>query len=588
MKLTIRLWQTALFIFVALVATLILYIVLLPSLQQSISAVSQVQMERDATELARHITKDLPSKTGVEDLDKDGSLVEHIKEHVKIFEEDVWIFNNKGDLVLSLQSLTEPSDLLEHATNKGLRGKEYSHADLNRGLVVASRPLIRSEQLIGVVVVANNGAESLSTLNAAQNELKFALFVAVLASAILGFAFSELIARQVRRLTQGALAIAQGNFNLQLKQGLVPDEVGELARTFNLMAEKLQDAFDAIRNQQKQILTVINTMGEGVLEITVEGMINLANPAAAQLLNQPIERLIGSQLEDIIPPAAFTNCFKRALSGKEFSGVCEYHDRILLVHANPIFGDNGKTTQGVVLILRDFTQQKKMEQAQKDFISNASHELKTPIASLRGFLELLETGAKDKPGVRDNFLKTMHVEIKRLQRLVEDLFTLAQLDSGISNMKLGECRLDEIVHEAIAVTSPLAASAGVDLKIELPQSLLPVVCDRDRIIQVLIGFIGNALKYTPSGGSITVFTHPHRRNIQVGVTDTGQGIPPEKLDRIFDRFYRHGSSEGERKGGGLGLSIAQEIIRAHGSKIKVKSILNKGSTFSFNLKVSSL
>lgn len=581
MRLTIRLWQTALFVSVALVATLILYVELLPSLLQSISIVSRTQIERDVSELARHVLQDLPLKTSSE------TLAEHVKEHIQIFEEDAWVFNSKGDLVLSRQSLTQPGHLLERAIEEGLRGQKFSRADLNQGLVIASRPLIRNGQLAGVVIVANNGAESRSTLSAAKSELQIAFFLAVLASAILGFVFSELIARQVRRLTQGALAIAQGNFDLRLKRGLVPDEVGELAKTFNSMAEKLRDAFDAIRNQQKQILTVISTMGEGVLEVTAEGMINLANPAASQLLDQPLEILIGSQLEDVIPPTAFSNCFKRALSGREFSGVCEYHQRILLVHANPILGDNGEATRGVVFILRDFTQQKKMEQAQKDFISNASHELRTPIASLKGFLELLESGAKDKSDVRDNFLKTMQIEVSRLQRLVEDLFTLTQLDSGISVMELGEYRIDDVIHEVIAVTSPLAASAEVNLKVELPQSLLPVVCDRDRIIQVLIGFVDNALKHTETGGTITVFARPDRRTIQVGVTDTGRGIPPDKVERIFDRFYRYGPSGGEKKSGGLGLSIAQEIVRAHGSKIKVKSILNKGSSFSFNLKISS-
>ncbi len=587
MKLTIRLWQTALFVTVALVATLILYLGLLPSIKQSISIVSRKQMERDSIELARHIIAELPAKTTTISLNNSEALDKLLAEHVRIFEEDAWVFDTKGNLILSRQSLAEPGDFLEEAVDKGIRGKEFAYANLNRGIVIASRPLIKSDKLIGVVVVANNGSESLSTLNAAQNELKIAFSIAVLASAILGFFFSELIARQVRKLTEGALAIAQGNFNLRLKKGLVPDEVGELAKTFNIMAEKLRDAFDAIRDQQKQILTVINTMGEGVLEVTTEGMINLANPAAAELLGQPIERLIGSQLEEIIPPATFTNCFRRALSGREFSGICEYQNRILLVHANPVRGNNGQKIPGVVIILRDFTQQKKLEQSQKQFISNASHELRTPISSLKGFVELLESGAKDKPDVRDNFLKTMKTQVERLQRLVEDLFTLTQLDSGANVLKMGECRLDEIVNEVIAASSPLASSAEIDLRMELPRSLPLIVCDKDRIIQVLTGLIDNALKYTEPGGSITIFARPKRRTVEVGVSDTGRGIPPDKLERIFDRFYHYGHSEREKKGGGLGLSIAQEIIRAHASEIKVKSVPNKGSTFSFNLKVST-
>ncbi len=237
--------------------------------------------------------------------------------------------------------------------------------------------------------------------------------------------------------------------------------------------------------------------------------------------------------------------------------------------------------------MQDFTEQKKLEQAQRNFISNASHELRTPIASLKGFLELLEDGAKNRAEVRDEFLHTMQREADRLQRLVDDLLTLTQLDSGIDFLHLSEHSINEIVEEVFAVSSPLAASAGVDLKLGSQGDHAVVICDRDRIIQVLLGFVDNALKHTTEGEEIIIFWHVLGKSVQVGVRDTGLGIPPDKVDKIFQRFFRYeaGDDKTKEKGSGLGLAIASELVKAHGSKIEVSSKLNQGSTFSFKLKL---
>ena len=180
----------------------------------------------------------------------------------------------------------------------------------------------------------------------------------------------------------------------------------------------------------------------------------------------------------------------------------------------------------------------------------------------------------------------MGKEVNRLQRLVDDLFTLAQHDSGHFQLKLEECFMGKIAQEVLAVSSPLAKAAGVNLEVEIDKKLPQVVCDKDRIFQVLLGFVDNALKHTSSDGKITIFTYLEHSQVTVGVKDNGAGIPPHILTRIFDRFYVADGPGRKKKGAGLGLSIAKEIIEAHGSKIKVESTLDKGTTFSFQLPTS--
>lgn len=583
MKMSIRFWQTALFITVTVVAALVLYVEFLPSIKESLGSVVLSELESSLNDFENNIQKDFPVTKS--EIDNEAELFSD--DH----QIDIWIFNSEGKEIYSRQLLTQPGSLLEKVLHRGLQKKEYKSADLEKNLILVSKPVTKGKKLLGVVIATNTGASANIALKDAKDKLLIALFVAVFAAAALGFIFSEVIARQVYQLKEGALAIAKGNFDLRLKKRLVPDDIAELAQTFNLMAEKLTDAFNSLRSQQEQILTVVNSMSEGVIEVSVDGMINLANPAAANLLDYPVEKLIGSQLEELIHEPNLLKCIKRALSGQESRGNCEYNKRFLLLHSAPVKmpeSHSGSADKGgVVLILQDFTEQKKLDQAQRNFVSNASHELRTPIASLKGFIELLEDGAKNKAEVRDNFLLTMQGEVDRLQRLVDDLLVLTQLDSGINILHLAEHHIDEIIKEVAAIGSPLAASVKINLRPNMQSGEAVVICDKDRVIQVLLGFIDNALKYTPEGGEITIFSQMADHSILVGVRDTGSGIPSDKTDKIFQRFYRDsiGKEKAKSKGSGLGLAIASEIVKAHGGRIKVSSKLNQGSTFSFKLKL---
>jgi two-component system OmpR family sensor kinase len=225
------------------------------------------------------------------------------------------------------------------------------------------------------------------------------------------------------------------------------------------------------------------------------------------------------------------------------------------------------------------------ERAQREFVANASHELRTPIAALKGAIELLEDGAKEKPEVRDEFLHTMRVEVNRLQRLVDDLFTLAQLDSGRLELRMLPQPLDEVVSVVVAIVRPLANDAGVAVAADLGDGDLTAVCDRDRITQVLIGFVDNAIKHSENGGVVTVSANGVNGSVRLCVHDTGKGIPPEEQQRIFDRFYRADDApKRDERGSGLGLSIAREIVEAHGSRILVTSAVGEGTTFCFLLR----
>lgn len=579
MKLSLRLWQTLLFITVIVVAMLTLSYSLISSTEQSVTRAGRAQLGKEVKDIALRVGGQMPFLLHRREVSAE------LDDFSRIFKTDVWLFDAGGRQLFGRNVYTRPGRTLSATVSSALKRRSYVSMLVSDKAeeMIAAEPVIVDGRVEVVIAVGDSGADAKAILDEAGRQITIAFWVALVVSGLLGAVFSEIIAHQVRKLSDGALSIAQGNFDLRLK-GLFPDEVGELAASFNLMAERLGSAFETLSEQQREIATVVETMAEGLIAVDDKYHVRLINPAAAELLQQPIASLEGRTMQEAIGVPGLLGPVEGALNGRQVSETYEHAGKVLLLHASPIRGGTGRPV-GVVLILRDVTQQKRMEQAQRDFISHASHELRTPISSLRGFIELLEGGAKEDSTVRDRFLTTMDVEVDRLQRLIEDLFTLAQLDSGRLDLKLATNPIGEIVTEVVNLVGPIAASSDIGLVADVEPNLPNVVCDRDRLVQVLLGFIDNALKHSSRGGSVTVFARRRGGPIRVGVSDTGPGIRPEEMPRIFERFYRIPDTH-DKKGAGLGLSIAKEIIEAHDSTIGVESAPGEGTTFFFDLKTA--
>lgn len=588
MKISVRLWQTALFVTVVLVATLILSATLFRSLEQSVSEVSRSALKKDAKELAGSLGEYLPLTARTAP-----AAADRVKRFAEVFEDDVWIYSRTAELTaLRVQTKGQPrdvSDVLQQARRAALeRGETFAYARYSPGTNVAvASEAIRDDdgRIIGAVVVADRGAEALSIVSSARDQLRVTFLISLVVSGLLGFVFSEVIRRQIRTLSEAALAIAEGDFGQRLARARLPDEIGELADSYNRMAAKLGEAFEAITGQEREITAVVEAMAEGLVAVDARRVVRHANPVAAELLGVELGRLVGRPVDEVVKAEELLRPIDDALSGRHVSETITFGHRVLLLSATPVTSSEEPGPRGAVLLLRDVTEQKRWEQAQRQFIATASHEMRTPIAAMRGFLELLESGAKDKPEIRDDFLRTMQAEVDRLQRLVGDLFTLAQLDAGRMRLSVAPQSLEEIIGDVVAVMGPLADEAGVRLETDLAPGTPSVLCDRDRIVQVLMGFVDNALKHSRSAGEITVYARRDGSAVRVGVKDTGPGIPADVRSKIFGRFYRGGDeTDGAARGAGLGLAIANEIVAAHGGAIGVDSEPGWGADFYFLLR----
>ncbi len=580
MRYTLRFWLTLLFVLVILTAIIVLSVKLVSSLALTVETSSSNRVSEQARALAEQLS---PSFERVAFDPRQQQIVEQF---AKGFDDDVWIYAGNGGLRFVTQRFTSPGALLADARDAALAGKNYRAADISSDnpIVLGSTPIIIDGRLRGAVVVANNGAAARAIIDETRTRLGLAFALALAVAGLLGFFFSEIITLQVAHLKKGAHAMAEGDFDVRLK-GLVPDEIGELASSFNMMAEKMSNVFRTLKEQQQEMSTVVETMGEGLVALKADGSLRLANSAAYDLIGPSLWRLSSKPVEDAFEGHKLVGPIKEALQCKNVTETAEVGDKVLLMHATPNDGPPGQPCDGAVLIFRDVTRQTKLERAQRDFISNASHELRTPISALKGFLELLAEGASEDEAVRDRFFKTMEMEIQRLERLVDELFTLSQLDSEQIYLKLSRCEAGEIVHNVATIAATLSEGSDIRIQTRIDPSAPLVWCDRDRIVQVLLGFVDNALKHSVTGSEVVLFAAKEHAGVRIGVSDTGEGIPPGEINKIFERFYRlSAKSETDTRGAGLGLSIAKEIVEAHGSNIRVESLPEEGSTFSFVLR----
>jgi two-component system phosphate regulon sensor histidine kinase PhoR len=223
-----------------------------------------------------------------------------------------------------------------------------------------------------------------------------------------------------------------------------------------------------------------------------------------------------------------------------------------------------------------------MEAAQRRFVADASHEMRTPIAAIKGMLELLDDGAKNVPDVQDDFIHTMQLEADRLGRLVSDLLTLARLEAGSLELERAPVSVADLLGDVAGVMRTLAEQAEVEIVTAAPEGDVAVLADRDRIVQVLLSFTDNALKHSTAGTTVRLAANPHGETVRLSVSDEGPGIGTDQIGRVFERFYRADSARGGT-GTGLGLAIAKEIVEAHGASIEIDSAPGAGTTFRFDL-----
>jgi len=386
-----------------------------------------------------------------------------------------------------------------------------------------------------------------------------------------------------RRLRQLARAIEDGklaDLTMEDFARQAPSEVAPLLYGLHIAHRRLRRIVDQMQHERAEVATIFEHMADSVLVLDAKDQVVLSNPGAARMLGVP--RLDGRGLESVGDP----QLLDIARAARDTSPVMHLVE--LRRNGNPRWAQAIATRlpEGrQLLVLQDVTDLHRAEAARRDFVANVSHELRTPVAALKALVETLEHGAVDDPVEGPEFLRLMHTEVDGLAQLVAELLELARAEAGRLDLQLAPCRADELVLEAAERAQPSAHQADlhVDVAIE-PDAELWVRADSRRIGQVLSNLLGNATKFTPPEGRIELGARRAGERVELWVADTGMGIEPAQLGRVFERFYKTDPARAAGSGTGLGLAIAKHLVLAHGGHIWAESRgPGLGATFRFVL-----
>jgi len=416
--------------------------------------------------------------------------------------------------------------------------------------------------------------------------LGLSLALAMLVSLVLSYILTNVSSRSLRTMAAIAAQIGKGEFGKRIPvQGR--DEVGELAAVMNDMTVRIECQLMSLSAEKNRLDTILRGMGEGVMVTDASGVITLVNPAFRTLFSIQ-EEVEGKPLIEITRHPALNDAFKMVMGTRDerLEEITLQLDRekTILTHWVPLL-ENGQI-RGIVAVFHDITDLKRLEKVRRDFVANVSHELRTPVSVIKGYAETLISGAlENDPEKAGRFVEIIHNHSERLANLIGDLLALSALESGDSSLELVPLPIISVVRHACNLLEQKANSKGITIIINGIEGASPVLADHSRIEQVLINLLDNAIKYTPENGSVKFSAHDAGGMLKIAVTDTGNGIPPKDLPRIFERFYRVDSARDREQGGtGLGLSIVKHIVQLHGGDVSVESTLGQGSTFSFTLK----
>lgn len=410
-----------------------------------------------------------------------------------------------------------------------------------------------------------------------------ALLVGLIISVLLSFLLSKTLITPIQSLTRAADRVAAGDFSERIEV-TAKDEIGILTQTFNDMANRLKETLEDIENEKNKLSTVFLHMTDGIVAFSRDGELIHYNPTA--------ENMLGVKLGDSAP--GFKEIFGDIVTMKEVFSL----KRPNVIQVGKDFGDksleisfapfsSGNIQRGILAVIHDVTQQKRADQIRKEFVANVSHELKTPITSIRSYAETLADANGSLPeDTRQSFLGVIVNESDRMTKIVQDLLALSKFDAGEVEIDIKPFDINQSIKNINDMMILDVKKQGLELIVNIEMQLPEIMGDKSRIEQVLINIISNAVRYTPEGGKITISAGTAGSNIWVKVSDTGVGIPKEDIPRLFDRFYRVDKARTRAYGGtGLGLSIAHEIITKHGGSIQVKSELDKGTDFIISLPI---
>ena len=477
----------------------------------------------------------------------------------------------------------EFKDALEKGSGNSIRPSET----LGKKMMYQAIALKHDDEIQAIVRTSVPVTAIDETLKSIYAKLLWAGIIISICAAIISLAISKKISQPVEQMTEVAKHFASGELNLKLPISNTA-ELAELANSLNEMARQLNSRIDTITEERSQIQAILSSMIEGVLAVDSTGHIVSINKAAADLLSINVSKSQGLSIEEAIRNPQLQEYIKSTLENNQTNKtdyfILNDGGRSLQLLGSALT-DNKGNNNGAVLVLHDITRTRQLEEIRRDFVANVSHELKTPITSIKGFVETLLDGAVNEPGQARRFLEIIAKHSDRLNAIIEDLLSLSRLEEDSEKRRLSfeETKIKPTLTSAIELSNVKADQKNIRVELICDDKITAKI-NSPLIEQAVLNLIDNAIKYNQENSEILVSAQRKNDEIIIIVTDQGCGIGKEHLERIFERFYVVDKGRSRKLGGtGLGLSIVKHIAQVHGGYIQVESTIGKGCTFKIHL-----
>jgi len=463
---------------------------------------------------------------------------------------------------------------------------------LEKDMMYVGIPVKKKNHILAVVRTSIPVNDIDLVLKSMKIKIMFGCLVVAVFAAMLSLFVSRRITRPIEQIKVWAESIARGELRLRPPVA-ESEEIGALSESLNRMAVELREHIDTVMRQRNEIKAVLSSMVEGVIAVDMEERVISMNHAAAGMFGCDPTEVQGRSIQEVVRNTVLQQFVKNALSSREAVEkeivLSSESDRFLNGHGTLLRDAEGKQI-GALIVLNDVTRLLRLEKIRREFVANVSHEIKTPITAIKGFVETLRDGAVENHEDAERFLEIIGRHVDRLEAIIEDLLSLSRIEqeAGREEVVLDEGRLKDVIETAIQVCEAGAMAKKIKIELSCAEDIVAKI-DPPLLEQAIVNLIDNAIKYSNDGGTVRVEVLQKENEIIVSVRDEGCGIEKKHLPRLFERFYRVDKARSRQLGGtGLGLAIVKHIAQAHGGRVAVESTPGKGSTFTIHLPRASV
>jgi signal transduction histidine kinase len=575
------------FLTIVLVSTLLIGIIALNIFKSDIYEVKKNNMYKHATAISETIKPYFDNSLNNEEFVKIVHLINNI-DNAKI-----WILNKDKSIVTASNTDndikyindSEIKDLYDDINSRVLNGEEVYDEGYNpyynEEMMIIAVPIKDNNKIMGAVII-NSGISDLSN---SMDKFFISLLLAVLGETvlvgILGYYFSRNISRPIREINSSALELARGHYGIKTNI-YQRDEIGELSNSFDLLSLKLKYTIDKLFEEKNKLSNIITSMSDGILALDKSSQIININEAATNLLSyKRVED--NAEVIKILSGLDIIREFNSVISSNEKKAIIKEHEGKILEFSIASIKNNSNDIIGGVILIQDVSEKEKLEQMREDFISNVSHEFRTPLTVVKGNLESIVDGMTKQEHVRETCI-TLIKETNRLERMVKDLLNLSKLKSGKLEIDFKKLDVNMLISDTMRSLGPLIRQKEIDPQLSLSSELPSMLSDYDKLKQLIIIFLDNAIKFSENKDVLKIETYKDNKNIYITIKDNGIGIPKDEIQYLGEKFYK--ADKARNAGGtGLGLSIAKRLVKVLNGNVFIESDLGKGTkiTISFSI-----